>query len=139
MIFPQAQGIQHFVTLLFPSTKLDNPIPELYHYLITSTDTWRIGRKLTDKDDWVLDPFGGVGSAIIAAIKNDRKGIGCDKEKEFLNIAKKRIQDFADGNLKTRPIGKPVFIPTGKEKVSQIPTEWQNGKAEYENSGSLFV
>ena len=94
---------------------------------------------LTHKDDWVLDPYCGVGSAIIAAIKNERKGVGCDKEKEFLEIAEKRIQDFADGNLKTRPIGKPVFIPTGKEKISQIPAEWQNGKVEHENSGHLFV
>jgi hypothetical protein len=24
----------------------------------------------------------------------------------------------------TRPFGKPVHVPTGKEKVSQVPSEW---------------
>ena len=37
---------------------------------------------LTERDDWVLDPYCGVGSALIAALKHDRKAIGIDKEQE---------------------------------------------------------
>lgn len=92
---------------------------------------------LTDKSDWVLDPYCGVGSALIGAIKNERKAIGCDKEEEYINLTIKRIKDYYYGNLKTRPIGKPIFIPTGKEKVCKIPKEWETST--YEDSRNLLV
>lgn len=82
---------------------------------------------LTNEDDWVFDPYCGVGSALIAALKHNRKAVGVDKEQEYIAIAKKRIEDFYTGKLKIRPLGKPIFEPTGKEKVSQIPPEWKNG------------
>ena len=76
---------------------------------------------LTNTGDWVLDPFGGVGSTLIAAIKHMRKGMIIDRDEEYLNIAKERIVAFQDGTLKVRPLGKPVHEPTGREKVSQVP------------------
>ncbi len=85
---------------------------------------------LTNEDDWVLDPYCGVGSALIAALKHNRKAAGVDKEQEYVTIAKQRIEDFYTGKLKIRPLGKPVFEPTGKEKVSQIPPEWKNGNGD---------
>ncbi len=79
---------------------------------------------LTDKNDWVLDPFCGVGSALIAGLMHGRKVIGCDKESRYIQIARERITAFSEGKLKIRPLGKEVYKPTGKEKVSQIPKEW---------------
>jgi adenine-specific DNA-methyltransferase len=79
---------------------------------------------LTNEDDWILDPFGGVGSSLIAALKHDRRGMIVDKDNAYVEIAKKRIQDFQQGYLKIRPLGKPVYKPTGKEKVAQVPHEW---------------
>lgn len=92
---------------------------------------------LTDKNDWVLDPYCGVGSTLIAAVKNERKAMGCDKEEEYIDLTIKRIKDYFVGNLKTRPIGKPIFVPTGKEKVSKIPKEWE--MPDYEDSRNLLV
>jgi len=80
---------------------------------------------LTNKDSWILDPFSGVGSAIIAAIKNGRNAIGIDKETEYYKIAEKRIEDLKDGNLKIRPINKAIHKPSKRDKVAQIPKEWQ--------------
>jgi 16S rRNA G966 N2-methylase RsmD len=80
---------------------------------------------LTNENSWVLDPFAGVGSTIIASIKNNRNAIGIEKEELFCNIARQRIKDFNEGNLKIRPIDKPIHIPSGNDKVSKIPTEWQ--------------
>jgi adenine-specific DNA-methyltransferase len=80
---------------------------------------------LTHEDDWVFDPYAGVGSSMLAALMHNRRAIGSDKEGAYIAIARERIQAYFDGNLKTRPIGTPVFQPTGKEKVSQIPEEWQ--------------
>ena len=80
---------------------------------------------LTNIGDWVLDPYCGVGSALIAGLKNNRKVIGCDKELKYIEIAKDRINRLYKNNLKIRPITKEIYKPTGKEKVSQIPLEWK--------------
>src|SRR6266542_2935978 len=79
---------------------------------------------LTDESDWVLDPFSGVGSALLAAIMNNRRAMGCEKEVEYIQIAQNRIHDLDTGTLGYRPLGKPVFQPTGREKVAQVPKEW---------------
>ncbi len=79
---------------------------------------------LTEENSWVLDPFAGVGSSVIAAIKNDRNAIGIERDDEYCKIAKKRIADFKEGRLKLRPINKPIHKPSGNDKVSKVPTEW---------------
>ncbi len=85
----------------------------------------------TNEGDWVLDPYSGVGSTLIAGLKHNRNVIGCDKETAYVEIAKKRIVDFYSGDLKIRPIGKAVYVPTGREKISQVPDEWnKNNKKE---------
>ncbi|MPM66759.1 Modification methylase RsrI [bioreactor metagenome] len=85
---------------------------------------------LTNENDWVIDPFGGVGSSLIAAIKNQRRGMIIDKDHCYIECAKDRINQFQNGILKIRPLGKPVYTPTGKEKVSQMPSEWLDKKQE---------
>jgi adenine-specific DNA-methyltransferase len=44
---------------------------------------------------------------------------------EYIKIAKERLDQLQHGNIKTRPIGKTIYCPSGKEKVSQIPKIWQ--------------
>lgn len=80
---------------------------------------------LTNQNEYVLDPFAGVASTAIGAIKNNRKCIIFEKETSYLNIGRERINKFYEGSLKTRPLGKKVYKPTGKEKVAQIPKEWE--------------
>ena len=79
---------------------------------------------LTNENDWVFDPYAGVGSTMIAAIKNDRKAIGSEKEKTYTEISKNRIKQYFEGKLPYRPLGKPIYQPSGKDKISQIPMEW---------------
>src|SRR6266404_2563651 len=78
----------------------------------------------TNEDDWILDPFSGVGSALLGALRHDRRAMGCDKEQIYIDEAKKRISQLYDGTLPYRVLGKPVYVPTGREKVSQVPLEW---------------
>lgn len=85
---------------------------------------------LTNEDDWVLDPFGGVGSTLVAALKHQRKGMIIDRDKQYLDIARERINASQSGALKIRPLGKPVHQPTGKERVAQVPQEWLDEKQE---------
>ncbi len=79
---------------------------------------------LTNENSWVLDPFSGVGSTIIGAIKNDRNAIGIEKEEDYCKIARQRIKEFNEGVLKFRPINKPIHKPNLKDKVAQFPKEW---------------
>ena len=51
--------------------------------------------------------------------------MGCDKEPNYIRITKDRIDDFFNGTLKKRPLGKPVYVATGREKVAQIPEDWK--------------
>jgi adenine-specific DNA-methyltransferase len=75
---------------------------------------------LTNKESWVLDPFAGVASTVIAALKHDRNAIGIEKEKNYCEIATRRIQDLLAGNLKTRPINQPIYQPPPpKEKTHE--------------------
>lgn len=81
---------------------------------------------LTEEHDLVLDPYCGVGSSLIAALMHDRRALGIEREATYVAISQERIHSLYDGTLKTRPMGKPVHIPSGREKVAQIPLEWIN-------------
>jgi len=72
----------------------------------------RLVLSLTDAGDSVLDPYMGVGTSIIAALKNGREGYGCDTEQTYVDIAWQRVRDLKNGKLKTRPMNKPVYNPT---------------------------
>lgn len=79
---------------------------------------------MTNEGDFVLDPFSGVGSSMLAALKNGRKAIGCEKEAEYMQLAKERVIQLESGVLPYRQLGKPVHKATGNEKVAQRPIEW---------------
>lgn len=83
---------------------------------------------LTDEGDCVFDPYAGVASSLLAAIKNNRRAFGVDKERDYIAIGTERIQKLLSGELKIREIGTPIFEPTGKEKVAQIPQEWRKNE-----------
>lgn len=84
---------------------------------------------LTNEGDWVLDPYMGVGSALVAAVMHNRRAMGSEKEKEYVDIARQRLLAYFNGTLRYRPLGKPVYQPTGRERVAQIPEEWKNPSA----------
>jgi site-specific DNA-methyltransferase (adenine-specific) len=48
----------------------------------------------TEDGDIILDPFTGSSTTGIAAILNNRKFIGVDKEKKYLEASKKRFKDL---------------------------------------------
>lgn len=85
---------------------------------------------LSNERSWVLDPFNGVGSTVLASLKNGRNAVGIDRDKDYCELSEKRIVDLKEGRLKTRPINKPIHKPNKKSKLSQIPKEWQQLKLE---------
>lgn len=71
----------------------------------------RLVLALTDEGDSVLDPYMGVGSSAVAALKNKRHAYGCDVMEDYVAIARERIKQLKAGSLRTRPMNKPVYQP----------------------------
>lgn len=71
----------------------------------------RLVLALTEEGQRVFDPYMGVGSAVIAALKHGRIGYGCDIVPEYVDIAWKRVHAWRAGMLRTRPMDRPVYDP----------------------------
>lgn len=54
----------------------------------------RIIKACSNPGDTVLDPFNGSGTTCFVAKKLNRKYIGIEKEKEYFNISKRRIESI---------------------------------------------
>ncbi|MBN1618873.1 site-specific DNA-methyltransferase [Candidatus Dojkabacteria bacterium] len=80
---------------------------------------------LTNEGDLVFDPYIGVGTSAVSAVLNNRRAAGADIMQKYLDIAEERIRKAWEGTLKIRPMNKPVYKPSGRESVSQIPKEWK--------------
>lgn len=83
----------------------------------------RLVLALTNEGDNVLDPYLGVGSSAIAALKHHRNAYGCDLNQGYVNIAWERIHQLRDGTLRTRPMNKPVYDPKMPTKQEAVTNE----------------
>jgi adenine-specific DNA-methyltransferase len=79
----------------------------------------RLVLALTREGDWVLDPFLGTGTSIIAAIRHKRRGIGAEIVRKYVDLAKDRIDLAAHDELLVRPMSRPVFDPRDAGKSLQ--------------------
>lgn len=66
---------------------------------------------LTQKNDWVLDPFLGVGTTVISAVRHGRRGCGSEKMEQYALIAHERVQQAMEGVLPVRTMNTPVYAP----------------------------
>ena len=89
---------------------------------------------LTNTNDFVFDPFLGVGSTTAAALKNNRKGMGCEIIEEYFDIAVERTKLAMESKLKTRPMNKPIYDP----KNPKINLEYEYGLEQMVTQAELF-
>ncbi len=80
----------------------------------------RLVLSMTNEDDWVLDPFLGTGTTIIAALRHNRRGVGAEMHPKYIEIARSRIEQEMVGTLRTRPMHRPVHDPSGS-KLTTAP------------------
>ena len=66
---------------------------------------------MTDQGDTIFDPYMGVGSSLIAAVKHDRNAYGCDIDPGYVAMAIDRMARFQAGELPLRPMGRPIYDP----------------------------
>lgn len=107
-----------------PNVKANHPEKTPHPCQFPSELAERCVLAFTDKGDTVLDPFVGAGTSVIAALRHGRTGVGIDRDKAYVKLAKSRIKAFEKGSLTLRPSGKPIRKPKAGEKVSEIPEEW---------------
>jgi len=72
----------------------------------------RLVLALTNEGDWVLDPFIGVGTTAIAALMHHRRAIGAEIVPEYVAVAKERIALAEKGQLRVRPMERPIYDPS---------------------------
>lgn len=65
----------------------------------------------TNPGQRVLDPFMGVGTTAVAAILHRRKAVGAEIVPEYLKVAEQRVALAAAGQLRTRPMDRPIYDP----------------------------
>lgn len=81
----------------------------------------RLVLSMTNPGDSVFDPFMGSGSAIVAAVKNGRRGVGCDIIEDYVAISENRILSTFNGSDKTRPMFKPIYDPNNPKLNLNYP------------------
>lgn len=76
----------------------------------------RLVLALSNEGDNVLDPYMGVGSSAVAALKHNRNAFGCELNQSYVDIAWDRIHGLRAGTLRTRPMNKPVYDPNAQKR-----------------------
>jgi DNA modification methylase len=94
-----------------PNVKANHPEKTVHPCQFPVELVERFVLALTNERDWVLDPFCGVGSTLIAAFKNHRKAVGVDWNEEYLDVGRQRLEALQQGTLKLRPLGTPIYEP----------------------------
>jgi adenine-specific DNA-methyltransferase len=88
----------------------------------------RLVLSMTRKDDWVLDPFAGVGSALVAGLMHNRRVAGSELSSKYCAIARDRIAQSVAGFLKSRPMSRPVYDPKNSGSRSTVQTISETSK-----------
>jgi DNA modification methylase len=79
----------------------------------------------SNKGDLVLDPFGGCGTAVIAAQRLGRRWIGIDITHLAITLMKKRLYDTFGKNAQFKVIGEPVDVAGAQELAGKDPYQFQ--------------
>jgi adenine-specific DNA-methyltransferase len=76
----------------------------------------RLVLSMTRENDWVLDPFMGVGTTALAALMHRRRAIGAEIVQEYVATAIARLRLAHAGSLRVRPMERPVYDPSAPGK-----------------------
>lgn len=77
----------------------------------------RLVLSMTLEGDLVVDPFIGVGTTAVAAILHNRRAAGAEIVAQYVRIARERVSLASVGALPTRPMDRPVYVPSPNSKL----------------------
>lgn len=95
------------------------PIKQLYPTQKPLPLLERIIEACSNKDQVVLDPFCGCGTAIIAAQGLERQWIGIDITHLAVGLIKHRLEGAFPGEVEYEVIGEPVSLPDARQLASE--------------------
>ncbi len=96
---------------IFPNVK-HNHIEKTEHPCQFSVElVERLVLSMTEPGDLVLDPYMGVASTAIGAIRHGRRAAGAELDADYHRIGVERLQAAWNGELRTRPMTRPVYQP----------------------------
>ena len=104
---------------IIPNVKHNHPEKTVHPCQFPVELVERLVLALTDEDDLVVDPFMGVGSTAVAAILHRRRVAGADLVPEYVTLARERVAQAANGQLSTRPMDRPVYVPPPESSLLQ--------------------
>ncbi len=94
----------------------------------------RLVLALTNPGDLTVDPYIGTGTSAVAAIRHNRRAAGAEIVPRYADLARDRITKEMLGQLRTRPMDRPVYDPRDAGRgLASAP--WLQS----ESSGSLFA
>jgi len=79
----------------------------------------------SNKGDLVLDPFGGCGTAVIAAQRLGRRWIGIDITHLAINLMKRRLRNTFGKDVQFEVKGEPVDVTGAQELAGKDPYQFQ--------------
>jgi adenine-specific DNA-methyltransferase len=72
----------------------------------------RLVLALSDPGDLVLDPYIGVATTAIAAVRHGRRAAGAETSALYHTVGMERLKQMELGTLKTRPMNRPIYQPS---------------------------
>ena len=102
---------------IFPNVKSNHKEKTIHPCQFPIELAERLVLSMSKKNDLVIDPYAGVGTTLIAAIKNNRKAAGSEIFKRYINISKKRINLLKKNKLPYRKMNTPVQMVKGNSKL----------------------
>lgn len=107
-----------------PNVKANHPEKSIHPCQFPIELAERCILALSREGDVILDPFLGIGSSAVAALRLDRQFLGFELNHDYVKEARARIALAKKGLLPVRAMGKP--IPRPKGRVAEVPNEWNS-------------
>ena len=107
---------------LIPNVKHNHPEKTIHPCQFPVELVERLVLALTDPGDLVVDPYVGVGSTAVAALFHGRRAAGADTSAEYISIANDRVRLATEGRLRTRPMHRPIHVPSPNSSLVKPPT-----------------
>lgn len=89
----------------------------------------------TKKGEWILDPFLGSGSTLLAAFESNRNGIGIELSQYWADMARERLKRAKEQNKLDKFIGyeelQHIIIVGDSREIDKIWTKYDLPKIKY--------
>ena len=102
---------------IFPNVKSNHKEKTIHPCQFPIELAERLILSMSKKNDLVIDPYAGVGTTVLAAVKNNRLSKGSDIMKKYIDIAKKRFKLLIKGKLPYRDRNQTIQKVKGNSKL----------------------